>query len=48
MRKEKSFGLVSIRERVLMLGGEVDIASAPGCATAITVRIPVHEALGVS
>ena len=43
LRKEKSFGLLSIRERALMLGGEVEVASAPGRETAIRVRIPIHE-----
>lgn len=44
LRKERSFGLVSIRERVLMLGGDVNIASAPGQSTAIQVHIPTHKA----
>ena len=42
LRKAESFGLVSIRERALMLGGEVDIASMPG-RTAIRVHFPVQE-----
>jgi PAS domain S-box-containing protein len=41
VRKDKSFGLVGMRERALMLGGELDIASVPGNTT-ITVRIPVE------
>jgi signal transduction histidine kinase len=45
IRKEKSFGLVGIRERALALGGEVDIASAPGQATSIRVRIPIQSAV---
>lgn len=40
VRKEESFGLVGIRERALMLGGEVDIFSAPG-QTSIRVQFPV-------
>jgi PAS domain S-box-containing protein len=43
IRKEKSFGLVSIRERAMMLGGEVDISSAPGRSTVIRVHIPVRN-----
>jgi PAS domain S-box-containing protein len=39
-KKENSFGLVGIRERGLMLGGEVDIDSSPGGGTEIVVRIP--------
>ncbi len=42
LRKADSFGLVSIRERALMLGGEVDIASMPG-RTAIRVHFPAQE-----
>jgi len=34
-------GLLHIRERVAELGGTVDIASAPGCGTELTVRVPV-------
>jgi signal transduction histidine kinase len=34
-------GLAHIRDRVAELGGTVDIASAPGCGAAITVRVPV-------
>jgi PAS domain S-box-containing protein len=45
LRKEKSFGLVSIRERALMLGGEVEISSAPGRSTVIRVHIPLHNAV---
>ena len=41
IRKEKSFGLVSIRERALMLRGEVEISSVPG-RTEIRVHFPVH------
>ncbi|MCY1358255.1 Sensor histidine kinase LiaS [compost metagenome] len=36
-----SFGLVGMRERVLMLGGQLDIASRPGEGTQLTVRIPL-------
>lgn len=43
LRKDKSFGLVSIRERVLMLGGTIRISSVPG-RTVIRVRFPVHAA----
>lgn len=37
----KSFGLVGLRERALMLGGEVAISSAPDHGTTVRVRIPV-------
>jgi signal transduction histidine kinase len=43
-KKEKSFGLVGIQERILMLGGEVDIMSAPHTGTSIQVSIPTSTA----
>jgi signal transduction histidine kinase len=45
VRKEKSFGLLGIRERALALGGEVDISSVPGQGTSIRVSIPIHSAV---
>lgn len=39
----KTLGLVGMRERALMLGGELTINSAPGQGTVIRVRIPVQE-----
>jgi signal transduction histidine kinase len=35
-----SFGLVGMRERVLMLGGSLQLVSAPGEGTSLTVRVP--------
>ncbi len=40
--KTKSFGLIGIRERSLMLGGETTISSVPGQGTSIQVRIPAN------
>jgi signal transduction histidine kinase len=40
-RKPNSFGLVGLRERVLLLGREATIDSAPGQGTSITVRLPM-------
>jgi PAS domain S-box-containing protein len=37
---ERSFGLVGIRERVLLLGGEMEIDSHPGQGTTLIVRLP--------
>jgi signal transduction histidine kinase len=45
-RKENAFGLVSIQERGLMLGGSVEVSSAPGQATVIRVRFPAHNPVG--
>ena len=39
-RKPMSFGLVGIRERVLMFGGSFDLATLPGAGTALRVSIP--------
>jgi PAS domain S-box-containing protein len=39
--RDKSFGLMSIRERVLMLRGEFKLTSAPGHGTLIEVQIPI-------
>jgi signal transduction histidine kinase len=36
----KSFGLAGMKERVLMLGGALDVASSPGHGTSIKVRVP--------
>jgi len=44
--RKKSFGLVGIRERAAMLGGEANISSAPGRGVTIEVRIPVQEPKG--
>jgi len=43
VRKDKSFGLVGMRERALSLGGEVEISSVPGHGTVIKVCIPVNN-----
>jgi len=42
----RGLGLLSMRERVSFLGGEIDIHSAPGQGTRIGVRVPLH--VGVS
>jgi signal transduction histidine kinase len=36
----RSLGLLGMRERTIMLGGEFSIGGAPGSGTAVTVRIP--------
>lgn len=40
--KKRSFGLLGIRERVSMLGGSLDLSSAPGEGTTIQVTVPRH------
>ena len=36
------FGLVSMRERVHILGGRFELRSAPGAGTVVVVEIPVE------
>ena len=40
-RKKKTFGLLGIRERVIMLHGTVNITSVPGEGTQVSVSIPL-------
>ncbi|WP_085636818.1 MULTISPECIES: PAS domain S-box protein [unclassified Pseudomonas] len=39
-----SFGLVGMRERVLIMGGSLQLDSEPGEGTSLVVRVPVNEA----
>ena len=39
-----SFGLFSLRERLDMLGGSLEVVSAPGCGTRVILRAPVLDA----
>lgn len=47
-RKPMSFGLVGLRERAAMLGGQVNIASAIGEGTTVEVRLPLAAETGVA
>ena len=38
--RKTSLGLIGMRERVLMAGGDIDIDSAPGTGTVVVVRVP--------
>ena len=38
--RRKTFGLLGIRERVIMLRGELSIRSSPGAGTEVSVSIP--------
>lgn len=42
-RKPNSFGLVGLRERAYLLGGNATITSSPGRGTHIEVRLPVSS-----
>ena len=44
--KPRSFGLRGISERVLLLEGQMQIASAPGTGTTLVVRIPLPSDVG--
>jgi PAS domain S-box-containing protein len=41
VKKENSFGLIGIRERSLILGGDTHVISTPGHGTTIRVHVPV-------
>lgn len=45
-REHPSLGLESMRERVLLLGGELEVESAPGQGTTILVTVPANPADG--
>ncbi|MEX3822566.1 AAA family ATPase [Paraburkholderia sp. BR14262] len=42
--KKGSFGLAGMEERVLMLGGQINVISSPGAGTTIKVKLPDHPA----
>lgn len=42
-RRVGAFGLMGMRERALMLGGDVDVRSAPGQGTCVRVRLPLSH-----
>jgi signal transduction histidine kinase len=43
VRDRKTFGLLGIRERALMFGGESRIDSEPGSGTILHIRIPLQN-----
>jgi signal transduction histidine kinase len=43
--REGRFGLFSVRERVGLFGGRMEIDSVPGAGTRILIYIPIYEAL---
>ena len=42
------FGLIGIQERVMQLGGRLDLTSAPGQGTTLRVEVPLTETRTVS
>jgi signal transduction histidine kinase len=41
-----ALGLLGMRERALLIGGEIEIEGAPGKGTTVTVRLPILRAGG--
>jgi signal transduction histidine kinase len=39
----KTLGLLGMKERVLMMKGNLDINSEPGKGTTVTVTVPLHK-----
>ncbi len=42
-RKQGSYGLVGLRERAYLLGGDIRVESAPGQGTFIEMRLPINQ-----
>ncbi len=40
-----SLGLLGMKERAQVCGGDLEIASSPGSGTTVTLRVPLHTAL---
>jgi len=47
LESNRSFGLLGMRERAQVFGGQVDIDSAPGVGTTVHVAIPLPRFEGV-
>jgi signal transduction histidine kinase len=46
--KRKTFGFLGMEERVTVLGGRIDITSAPQQGTVVSLRIPIKRNEGIS
>jgi signal transduction histidine kinase len=44
-KTEKKFGIMGIRERMYIFGGDVSVKSSIGSGTVITVRLPLKDAI---
>jgi two-component system sensor histidine kinase DegS len=42
-RGERGFGLIGMRERLSVVGGDMQINSADGCGTELVISIPVEK-----
>jgi PAS domain S-box-containing protein len=47
MMQGKSFGLLGMKERVVLVGGQIEIESVPGCGTEVRARVPVQSQVKV-
>lgn len=43
LHKSKSFGVIGIKERALLLGGEARVTGEPGQGTTVSVTIPINH-----
>jgi PAS domain S-box-containing protein len=43
----KSFGLLGMKERVALVGGDLDIESVPGCGTELRAKLPLQQQVRV-
>ncbi len=41
--KQESYGILGMKERVELFGGEIDIFSSPGKGTQVIIRVPIKE-----
>lgn len=46
--KKKSFGLIGMRERVVAMGGRIDIVSIQRQGTVVTARVPIKQNAEIS
>lgn len=46
--RERRLGLLGMQERVHLLGGRLDVVSAPGRGTRVTARVPLVESAAVA
>ena len=42
-RKAGSFGLIGVRERASLVGGDATVTSAPGKGTSVELRLPIRS-----
>ena len=45
LNRPRSHGIAGLRHRIQVLGGRLDISSAPNCGTTIRVRVPLANVI---